>query len=105
MPVLLFRYSALTFNAHRIHYDRAYCTQVEDYPGLVARGPLQATLLLDLATEARDGVPPQSFSFRGAQPLFDGAPFSVNARESESGLELWTPNAIGRQAMTATANW
>lgn len=104
-PVLLFRYSALTFNGHRIHYDRAYCTQIEGYPGLVVHGPLQATLLMDLATEARHGVPPQSFSFRGAQPLFDGAPFSVNARELESGLELWTQDAAGRLAMVAMANW
>ncbi len=81
-----------------LHADRVY-------PGLVVHGPLQATLLLDLATEGRDGVPPQLLSFRGAQPLFDGAAFSLSARESGSGLELWTESAAGRQAMTATANW
>jgi 3-methylfumaryl-CoA hydratase len=104
-PVLLFRYSALTFNGHRIHYDRNYCAQAEGYPGLVVHGPLQATLLMELATEARDGAPPRSFTFRGAQPLFDGAPFSVNAREAGAGLELWTQDAAGRQTMTASALW
>ena len=104
-PVLLFRYSALTFNGHRIHYDRAYCQREENYPGLVVHGPLQATLLVELAVAARGGKTPRSFSFRGAQPLFDGAPFNVNARESEAGLELWTQDAAGRQTMTASASW
>ncbi len=102
-PVLLFRYSALTFNGHRIHYDRNYCVQAEGYPGLVVHCPLQATLLIELATHARDGEPPRSFTFRGAQPLFAGAPFSVNACEAEAGLELWTQDAAGQQTMTASA--
>ena len=102
-PTLLFRYSALTFNGHRIHYDRRYCQEEESYPGLVVHGPLQATLLLHLATDMRGGDPPPSFSFRGVRPLFDGGAFSVNGRSDGDGLELWTADAAGRPAMTARA--
>jgi 3-methylfumaryl-CoA hydratase len=105
-PVLLFRYSALTFNGHRIHYDRSYCIEEEGYPGLVVHGPLQATLLVELAASARDGRPPRLFEFRGVRPLFDGAPFSLNAAEAEGGgLELWAADAQGRTTMTAKASW
>ncbi|UFN49484.1 MaoC family dehydratase N-terminal domain-containing protein [Roseomonas sp. OT10] len=104
-PVLLFRYSALTFNGHRIHYDRAYCIEEEGYPGLVVHGPLQATLLVELAAEAKGGQPPRRFEFRGVRPLFDGAAFSVNAAEAEGGLDLWTADAAGHTTMTAMARW
>jgi 3-methylfumaryl-CoA hydratase len=103
-PVLLFRYSALTFNGHRIHYDRRYCIEEEGYPGLVVHGPLQATLLLHLAAEAK-GAPPAVFSFRGVSPFFDGQELLVNARENEGGLALWTSDVAGRQAMVAEARW
>jgi 3-methylfumaryl-CoA hydratase len=73
-PVLLFRYSALTFNGHRIHYDQAYARDVEGYPGLVVHGPLVATLLL---REAAQGADPASFSFRGLSPLVVGEPLSI----------------------------
>ena len=102
-PVLLFRYSALTFNAHRIHYDRAYATGEEGYEGLVVHGPLQATLLMTLAAELR-GMP-KTFDFRGVRPLFDGARFTVNAAPTETGLDLWTADAAGRATMTARATW
>lgn len=102
-PVLLFRYSALTFNGHRIHYDRAYATGEEGYAGLVVHGPLQATLLLALASELR-GMP-RSFDFRGVSPLFDGAAFTVNAAPAEAGLDLWVADASGRPTMTASAAW
>lgn len=102
-PVLLFRYSALTFNGHRIHYDRSYCQDEEFYPGLVVHGPLQATLLLNLATAMQDGRPPGLFRFRGVHPLFDGAAFTVNARRDGDRLDLWTADATGRKTMTATA--
>jgi 3-methylfumaryl-CoA hydratase len=77
--VLLFRYSALTFNAHRIHYDRRYVTEVEGYPGLVVHGPLLATLLADLLR--RNGVREtlRRFEFRARKPLFDTAAFDVAA--------------------------
>lgn len=101
-PVLLMRYSAATFNGHRIHYDRAYCIEEEGYPGLVVHGPLQATLLLRLARRMNGGAYPATFAFRGVSPLFDGQAFTVKARQSAP-LSLWIENAAGRTTMTATA--
>lgn len=103
--VLLFRYSALTFNGHRIHYDRRYVTEVEGYPGLVVHGPLIATLLVDLA---RDQVAPAgiaTFSFRAVMPLFDTAPFRICGRSEADGktMRLWAQNGEGYLAMEATA--
>ncbi len=104
-PVLLFRYSALTFNGHRIHYDRPYVTQVEGYPGLIVHGPLQASLLLEYAIALR-GKPPKTFTHRGVSPLFDGAEFTINATDSgDGGLELWTANNSGAPTMKASASW
>jgi 3-methylfumaryl-CoA hydratase len=103
-PVLLFRYSALTFNGHRIHYDRPYATGVENYPGLVVHGPLQATWLLDFAA-ALKGATPQQFSFRGVNPLFDFQPFELCARDAENGLQLWVQNGGGLCTMEAQAQW
>lgn len=100
-PVLLFRYSALTMNGHRIHYDRPYAMGEEGYPGLVVHGPLQASLLADLAGR-RLGRPVARFQFRGVSPAFDGAPLKVRAARSDTGLTLWTEQG-GRVAMTATA--
>jgi 3-methylfumaryl-CoA hydratase len=79
--VLLFRYSALTFNGHRIHYDRRYVTEVEGYPGLVVHGPLIATLLMDLLRRNLPTVTVASFGFRAVQPLFDLTPFYVCGRQ------------------------
>ncbi len=101
---LLFRYSALTFNGHRIHYDRPYTTQVEGYPGLVVHGPLQATLLMQFATDI-EGRPPSRFSFRSQSPLFDGTPLVLHAKESDGKLELWTAAQDGPVAMAAEAQW
>ena len=103
--VMLFRYSALTFNGHRIHYDRAYCREVVHYPGLVVHGPLQATLLVEHAAAARGGQVPRQFAFRAVRPLFDGAEFSLNAVEESGGLSLWVADRQGRATMTATARW
>ena len=103
-PVLLFRYSALTFNGHRIHYDRDYVTQVEGYPGLIFHGPLQAALLVEFAAKLR-GAAPKKFSYRGLQPLFEGSDFSLNANDTEHGMELWTANAQGQPTMKGTAVW
>jgi 3-methylfumaryl-CoA hydratase len=100
---LLFRYSALTFNGHRIHYDRDYARDVEGYPGLVVHGPLQATLLVNLAARLNDGRPPRVFSYRGVTPLFDGAAFTVNAMHREGGFDLWCADSTGTTTMTATA--
>lgn len=102
-PVLLFRYSALTFNSHRIHFDRTYATEQEGYSGLVVQGPLQATLLLTLAQDIRGR--PATFAFRGLHPLCDGAEFSINASETDIGLDLWVADAHGQTTMQASATW
>ena len=103
--VLLFRYSALTFNGHRIHYDRRYATEVEGYPGLVVHGPLIATLLLELARRERPNATVMRFSFRAVSPLFDVAPFTVNGVPAADGdsLSLWAANPDGGLAMEAMA--
>jgi 3-methylfumaryl-CoA hydratase len=104
-PVLLFRYSALTFNGHRIHYDRDYVTKVEGYPGLIFHGPLQAAFLVELAAKLHGGTPPKKFVYRGLRPLFEGSEFSVNANTTDAGMELWTANAEGQPTMKGTATW
>ena len=104
-PVLLFRYSALTFNGHRIHYDRDYVTKVEGYRGLIFHGPLQAALIVELAAKLHGGKPPKKFDYRGLQPLFEGSAFSVNANDNAEGMELWTANAEGQPTMKGTATW
>ncbi len=102
-PVLLFRYSALTFNGHRIHYDRQYCADVEGYPGLVFHGPLTATLLFDLLLQQNPGRWVSGYEFRAISPLFDTAAFSLMGRNEESSAELWAGNQDGGLAMTAKA--
>ncbi len=104
-PVLLFRYSALTFNGHRIHYDRDYVTKVEGYPGLIFHGPMQAALLVEFAAHLHGGIAPKKFSYRGLQPLFEGGEFSVNANEVAEGLDIWVANADGAPTMRGTASW
>lgn len=100
----LFRYSALTFNGHRIHYDRRYAIDVEGYGGLVVHGPLQATLLHNFAAELK-GAPPRRFSFRGLSPLIDDDACLLHAEPSADGLTLWTARAGGPIAMRAEAAW
>jgi 3-methylfumaryl-CoA hydratase len=102
---LLFLYSALTFNGHRIHYDRRYCLEEEGYPGLVVHGPLQATLLLHFAAELRGGEPPKRFVFRSEAPLFDLGPVHLAAEETEKGIAVSTSDAAGKKAMRAEAIW
>ncbi|SRR6266581_1483365 len=104
-PVLLFRYSALTFNGHRIHYDRGYATEVEGYRGLVVHGPLIATLLLDLLRRNLPQARVASFEYRALRPLLDLAPFRVCGRpEPEPGcIGLWAEHADGMLAVEATA--
>jgi 3-methylfumaryl-CoA hydratase len=101
--VLLFRYSALTFNGHRIHYDRRYVTGEEGYPGLVVHGPLIATLLLDLLRRHSPGTV-TAFNFRAIKPLFDTAPFTVcGAPKPDGGALLWAQDETGAVAMEAEA--
>ena len=96
-PVLLFRYSALTFNGHRIHYDRRYVTEVEGYPGLVVHGPLIATLLVDLARRHVPGRLVRRFEFRAVRPTFDLHPFFVSGQPSADGrgVRLWAHDHEG----------
>lgn len=103
-PALLFRYSALTFNGHRIHYDNPYTRNEEGYPGLIVHGPLQATLLVQFAERLR-GERPARFDFRSLSPLFDTAPFTLNAGQDGDGLRLWTAREGGPVAMEARATW
>ncbi|SAK87451.1 acyl-CoA dehydrogenase [Caballeronia pedi] len=102
-PVLLMRYSALTFNGHRIHYDRPYAMQEEGYPGLVVHGPLIATLLME---ELRRGHPQRtvrSFEFKAVGPLFDTAPFALNGKLEGATARLWARGPQGQLAMQASA--
>lgn len=103
--VLLFRYSALTFNGHRIHYDRRYVTTVEGYPGLVVHGPLIATLLLDLVRRRVPSAVVSAFEFRAVRPTFDLNPFFVCGAPSEDGrsIRLWAKDHEGVLTMSATA--
>jgi len=103
--VLLFRYSALTFNGHRIHYDRRYVTEVEGYPGLVVHGPLIATLLMDLLRRHLPTATVRAFHFKALRPSFDGRALRVNGQPSPDGrsVRLWAQDADGWLTMTADA--
>jgi 3-methylfumaryl-CoA hydratase len=103
--VLLFRYSALTFNGHRIHYDRKYVTEVEGYPGLIVHGPLIATLLMDLLRTHLPDAAVQSFRFKAVRPTFDLHPFRVNGAPQADGktVRLWAQDHEGWLTMDAVA--
>lgn len=101
---LLFRYSALTFNTHRIHYDHPYATDVEGYRGLVVHGPLIATLLLDLARRTLGSEAAlASFSFRAVSPAMADEPLHLAMKRDGDGLILAAHADDGRQLMTAKA--
>jgi 3-methylfumaryl-CoA hydratase len=101
-PVSLFRFSAATFNSHRIHYDRAYAQGVEGYPGLVVHGPLIAIRLLEALHRQTGDAPLVAFRFRALRPLFDTAPFAVCGRIDGHEAELWAEAPDGGVAMTAS---
>jgi 3-methylfumaryl-CoA hydratase len=103
-PVTLFRFSALTWNGHRIHYDRRYVMEEEGYPGLVVHGPLTATLLANLCRDS-DARPLASWEFRARRPLFDDGPLTVTGALVEDGAaaELTAWNHAGQACMTARA--
>ena len=101
--VLLFRYSALTFNAHRIHYDRAYATEVEGYPGLIVHGPLIATLLLDTLRTKLNNPIVTHFNFKAIKPVFDINPFYVCGAVDEQTVRLWAKDHLGDITMEAVA--
>jgi len=103
--MLLFRYSALTFNGHRIHYDRQYVTEVEGYPGLIVHGPLIATLLVDLVRRQAPGAFIQSFNFKAVRPTFDLHPFRLNGQLSANSksVKLWAEDHEGWLTMQGVA--
>ena len=102
---LLFRYSALTFNGHRIHYDLDFCRHEEGYPGLVFHGPLTATLLLEFAMTHIQDRSLKSYNYRAYSPLFDSAEFSLNGKMDGTDAILWAANPQGRLAMKATVSF
>ena len=103
--VQLFRYSALTFNGHRIHYDRTYAREIEGYPDLVVHGPLISTLLLDLVPRALPGATVREYAYRAVRPTFLGNTFSVCGRVAEDGktIDLWAKDHDGWLTMSARA--
>ena len=103
--MLLFRYSALTFNGHRIHYDRRYVTEVEGYPGLIVHGPMVATLLLDLLRHQLPDAQVARYEFRAVRPVFDINPFYVCGEPQPDGktIKLWAKDHEGWLTMDATA--
>ena len=103
--VMLFRYSALTFNSHRIHYDRKYVTEVEGYPGLIVHGPLIAMLLVDLVRRQLPGGFIKRFDFKAVRPTFDLHPFRLNGQPSADGksVKLWAEDHEGWLTMQAAA--
>lgn len=102
-PVLLFRFSALTYNGHRIHYDRDYAVQEEFYPGLVVQGPLLATALLELALEQAGPGCVEDFKFRAVRPTFAQGPIRLCGRREGEQLQLWSLDQDGFVGMTALA--
>ena len=100
-PVLLFRYSALTFNSHRIHYDRTWAMDVEGYPGLVVHGPLTTTLLIDFARDHAGGRRIAGYTTQARAPLFDIASFELRGRPTARGGEAWAVTPEGTVAMSA----
>lgn len=100
---VLFRYSALTFNGHKIHYDRSHAQLVEGYPGLVVHGPLLATLLLDLVRETGEEKQVTGFDFRATAPVFADEPFTCCMKREDGARALWVRGGDGRLAMQARA--
>ena len=104
-PVMLFRYSALTFNGHRIHYDHPYATQQEGYPGLVVHAPLIATLLVDLVRREHPAATLRSFAYKALHPIFAGLPFTLCGKPAGDGktIDLWAKDHEGYLTMRANA--
>jgi len=102
-PVLLFRYSALTYNGHRIHYDRDYAVNEELYPALVVHGPLLVTLLLDLKRRKLPQAQLKSYTFRAVRPTFDNQTFSLAGKQDGTALSLWSADEDGYLGMSIQA--
>ena len=99
---MLFRYSAITFNGHRIHYDHPYVTREEGYPDIIVQGQLIATLLLEAFTAHNPDTEPRRFSFRAMKPLFSGEPFFAEGAQNDAGsFDLWARNGDGHLTLSA----
>lgn len=103
--LMLFRYSALTFNGHRIHYDRDYTVHTEGYPGLIVHGPLMATWLMEVATANNPTPTVKTFKFRALSPVFDLNPFTVCGAPTAQGCEVWIRRHDGVVAMEGVIEW
>lgn len=101
--VMLFRYSALTSNSHRIHYDLPYAKDIELYPGLVVHGPLTATLVMAYVSQSVGNKPLRKFMFRGQRPLYVGDPIYLETSDNGSLIEACAKNPAGAIAMSCTA--
>ncbi len=104
-PVLMFRYSAVTFNGHRIHYDADYARDIEGYPGLVFHAPLTATMLAELCCALSENPAPVSFKYRATSPLFANETFRISAKHEDNGIVAWATNPRGDMAMFALATF
>lgn len=104
-PVTLFRFSAIRFNSHRIHYDRRYAVDVEGHPGLIVQGTLINFLMVEMARAGVAGEALKSLDFRIHKPVFDTAPFTIRGAKTEAGATLWALDGDGMQSMTAFARY
>ncbi len=105
-PVLLFRFSALTFNGHRIHYDQPYVTGTEGYPGLIVHGPLMGMLQIELARRANPSKTASTFEFRALSPVFGGATLGVHGRrEADGSVSTWIDDGKGGLAQQGKVTW
>jgi 3-methylfumaryl-CoA hydratase len=102
---LLFRYSAVTFNAHRIHYDAPYARAVEGYPNVVVHGQLTATMLFDALRRNVPARRPRTFGFRAMKPIFVGEKIFLEGAPSDSGYELWARGANGHLCLSASVQF
>ena len=103
---MLFRFSALTFNGHRIHYDQPYVTGVEGYPGLIVHGPLMGMLQIELARRSSAGKVVRSFEFRALSPVFGGAALGVHGRrEGDGSITTWIADPNGGLAQQGKATF
>lgn len=104
-PVMLFRYSACTFNSHRIHYDYKYVTEIEGYPSLIVHGPLIATFLMELSLANNPDRKVRSYTFQARSPLFENNPFTVAGKPSGDGSALWSITPDGRISGTGAVGF
>ena len=104
-PVTLFRFSAVRFNSHRIHYDRRYAVDVEGHPGLIVQGTMVNFLMVEMARAGAVGQTLKALDFRIHKPIFDTAPFTIRGAKTDAGAALWALDGDGVLSMTASARY